>query len=57
LFEPFFTTRGEGSGLGLAIVRQVADAHGGWVDWEPRAEGGSRFILYLPLAPQEHAHG
>lgn len=56
LFEPFFTTRGEGSGLGLAIVRQVADAHGGWVDWEPRDEGGSRFTLYLPFAPQEHAH-
>jgi hypothetical protein len=35
LFEPFFTTRGEGSGLGLAIVRQVAEAHGGWVEWAP----------------------
>jgi len=57
LFEPFFTTRGEGSGLGLAIVRQVADAHGGWVEWAPREEGGSRFTLYLPFAPQEHAHG
>lgn len=57
LFEPFFTTRGEGSGLGLAIVRQVADAHGGWVEWAPRAERGSRFTLYLPFAPQEHAHG
>lgn len=57
LFEPFFTTRGEGSGLGLAIVRQVADAHGGWVEWAPRETGGSRFTLYLPFAPQEHAHG
>ena len=57
LFEPFFTTRGEGSGLGLAIVRQVADAHGGWVEWEPRDAGGSRFTLYLPFAAQEHAHG
>ncbi|MCP5279362.1 MAG: HAMP domain-containing histidine kinase [Thiobacillus sp.] len=57
LFEPFFTTRGEGSGLGLAIVRQVADAHGGWVEWAPREAGGSRFTLYLPFAPQEHAHG
>ena len=56
LFEPFFTTRGEGSGLGLAIVRQVADAHGGWVEWAPREQGGSRFTLYLPFAPQEHAH-
>lgn len=57
LFEPFFTTRGEGSGLGLAIVRQVADAHGGWVEWAPREGGGSRFTLYLPFAAQEHAHG
>ena len=54
LFEPFFTTRGEGSGLGLAIVRQVADAHGGWVEWVPREGGGSRFTLFLPFAPQEH---
>ena len=54
LFEPFFSTRGEGSGLGLAIVRQVAEAHGGWVEWAPREEpregGGSRFTLYLPFA-------
>jgi len=56
LFEPFFTTRGEGSGLGLAIVRQVADAHGGWVEWTPRDEGGSCFTLYLPFVTQDHAH-
>lgn len=52
LFEPFFTTRGEGSGLGLAIVRQVAEAHGGWVEWSPRNEGGSVFRLFLPFAGQ-----
>lgn len=52
LFEPFFTTRGEGSGLGLAIVRQVAEAHGGWVEWAPRNGGGSTFTLYLPFAGQ-----
>ena len=57
LFEPFFSTRGEGSGLGLAIVRQVAEAHGGWVEWAPREPNGSRFILYLPFAGPEPAHG
>lgn len=57
LFEPFFTTRGEGSGLGLAIVRQVAEAHRGWVEWAPRSEGGSRFTLYLPFAPRERNDG
>jgi two-component system, sensor histidine kinase FlrB len=54
LFEPFFSTRGEGSGLGLAIVRQVAEAHGGWVDWAQREAGGSRFTLYLPFAGGDH---
>ncbi len=54
LFEPFFSTRGEGSGLGLAIVRQVAEAHGGWVEWAPREGGGSRFTLFLPFAGGEH---
>lgn len=56
LFEPFFTTRGEGSGLGLAIVRQVADAHGGWIEWSPRDGGGSRFVMYLPFVAQETTH-
>jgi two-component system sensor histidine kinase FlrB len=56
LFEPFFTTRGEGSGLGLAIVRQVADAHGGWVVYEPREPAGSRFVIHLPFDIQEPAH-
>jgi two-component system sensor histidine kinase FlrB len=52
LFEPFFTTRGEGSGLGLAIVRQVAEAHGGWVEWAPKDGGGSVFRLFLPFVGQ-----
>jgi len=56
LFEPFFTTRGEGSGLGLAIVRQVAEAHGGWVDWSAIESGGSRFALYLPFHGRESPH-
>jgi len=57
LFEPFFTTRGEGSGLGLAIVRQVAEAHGGWVECFRRSEGGSCFTLYLPFAARERNDG
>ncbi len=57
LFEPFFTTRGEGSGLGLAIVRQVAEAHGGWVEWSPRVDGGSAFTLFLPFAGQGQING
>jgi two-component system sensor histidine kinase MprB len=37
-----------GSGLGLAIVRQVAEAHGGWVSVEQAPGGGALFRLALP---------
>ena len=49
LFEPFFTTRSEGTGLGLAIVRGVARAHGGGIEVLGRPEGGSEFVLTVPL--------
>ncbi|MDZ7778849.1 MAG: ATP-binding protein [Gemmatimonadota bacterium] len=37
-----------GTGLGLSIVKAVADAHGGSVRAENRAEGGARVIVTFP---------
>ena len=53
IFEPFFRgTRSadvvRGTGLGLSIARQVTEAQGGTLTYEPRAGGGSRFVLDLP---------
>lgn len=53
IFEPFFRLPGHaevagGVGLGLALVRQIAQSHQGAVRCEPRAGGGSRFVLSLP---------
>lgn len=52
IFEPFYRRRGPGdstgTGLGLSIVRQIARVHGGEVRCEPRAAGGSRFVVTLP---------
>ncbi|MEO8902714.1 MAG: HAMP domain-containing sensor histidine kinase [Polyangiaceae bacterium] len=47
LFEPFFTTKSNGTGLGLAITRQIIEAHGGSIAFEPREPRGSRIWIHL----------
>ncbi len=57
IFEKFFRADDslasgiEGSGLGLTLARQIARAHNGEVEYRPRPEGGSCFLLRLPLLP------
>ena len=47
LFEPFFTTKRNGTGLGLAITRQIIEAHGGSIAFEPKAPHGTRIWIHL----------
>ena len=49
LFEPFFTTKPKGVGLGLSICKNIAAAHGGALHYQQPPEGGSRFVLSLPM--------
>jgi signal transduction histidine kinase len=37
-----------GLGMGLAIARGIVQAHAGKIRYEPRAQGGSRFVIDLP---------
>jgi signal transduction histidine kinase len=59
IFEKFYRAHDslasgvQGSGLGLTIARQIARAHGGDLAYEPRAGGGSCFILRLPVSTAE----
>lgn len=58
LFTPFFSTRPEGMGLGLSLCRTVVEQHGGALDFDSPAPGGSaqagcpgtRFRFTLPAA-------
>ncbi len=61
LFEPFFTTKpGEqGLGLGLTLSASLAAAAGGSLGVRHPEDGGSAFVLSLPLlasAPVENHH-
>ncbi len=54
IFEHFYrahdslATGIQGSGLGLTLAMRIATDHGGRIEYESRAEGGSRFTLHLP---------
>ena len=53
VFEPFYRPPGvppdvHGAGLGLSIARALAVAQGGTLDYQPRVDGGSTFVLRLP---------
>ena len=55
IFEKFYRVpRGEhadepGTGLGLTFVREIMDAHGGYVTVESELGAGSKFTLRMPL--------
>ncbi|HEX2911180.1 MAG TPA: sensor histidine kinase, partial [Chloroflexia bacterium] len=40
----------DGLGLGLYIASQIVELHGGTIKLENPPEGGSRFVLRLPLS-------
>jgi two-component system, NtrC family, sensor kinase len=53
IFDPFFSTKppGVGTGLGLSIAYGIVHQHGGEITFENRAEGGTRFVVDLPIVP------
>jgi len=56
IFDRFFRVKGKatrhitGSGLGLALVKEVVEAHQGYIDVESTPDVGTTFILSFPLA-------
>lgn len=55
IFDRFFRVKGKatrhitGSGLGLALVKEVVEAHQGYIDVESTPDVGTTFILSFPI--------
>jgi signal transduction histidine kinase len=50
IFEPLYSGTGAGMGMGLAICRDIIDAHGGRIWYEPNPDGGAIFRFTLRTA-------
>jgi two-component system NtrC family sensor kinase len=60
VFEPFFTTKpvGHGTGLGLSITYSIVRRHGGSLELQPGANGGTEAKIRIPLRePQSSRRG
>jgi signal transduction histidine kinase len=54
LFQPFVSFgKSNGLGLGLSFSRQTLLDHGGDLSLDPAGTGGARFVMKLPLHPQD----
>jgi len=51
IFDPFFTTKpaGKGTGLGLAVCYGIITAHNGKIEVFSNENGGSAFVISLPI--------
>jgi signal transduction histidine kinase len=55
LFEPFISTKaGQGVGLGLYVSQKIISRHGGQILLDDAYQGGSHFIVSIPVLEETH---
>jgi len=52
LFKPFETTKKYGFGIGLYQCKQIIESHQGNISVTSKEGDGTRFSVFLPLAPE-----
>ncbi len=52
IFEPFYSTKPTGTGLGLYVSRGIVELHGGAMQVDSPATGGTRVLISLPTPSQ-----
>lgn len=57
IWRPLVTTNRSGTGLGLPIVRQLVEAHGGYVEVKSTSGEGTRMRVVLPAGATEGTEG
>mgnify|MGYP003329268580 FL=1 len=53
IFYPLVTSRHDGTGLGLAVAQDLANRHGGLIEFDSRP-GRTVFTLLLPIDGETH---
>ncbi|WP_343754217.1 HAMP domain-containing sensor histidine kinase [Alkalibacterium iburiense] len=46
-----YNTRG--TGIGLSLVKNIVEAHGGFIEVESEVNEGAAFIIHIPIDPEE----
>ncbi|MFO8079105.1 MAG: HAMP domain-containing sensor histidine kinase [Armatimonadota bacterium] len=49
IWRPFVSRKAKGTGLGLAICQTIIEEHNGYVSVESTVDGGTTFVVELPL--------
>ncbi|THB74657.1 MAG: PAS domain S-box protein [Desulfobacteraceae bacterium] len=57
VFDPYYTTKTTGTGLGLANVKQIVDAHNGYINLISTKEPGRSGTTFEVFIPRGGAHG
>jgi signal transduction histidine kinase len=56
IWEPFFTTKHMGTGLGLGLVKNIIEAHSGWIQIKNNDPlRGTRVTIELPVSQEGEA--